>query len=87
MPVTPEEAAKKLQSILTVEPVAESRLVKVHVDHPDPHKAQLFADAIALAYQKQNLNVMHARTIEAVDWLSERLDNANEKLKSEWKKS
>ena len=81
MPATPDEAAEKLQSMLTVEPVKDSRLVKINVDSPDPHKAQLFADAIALAYQKLNLNIMHNRTAEAVDWLSERLDNANEQLK------
>ncbi|MBN2341434.1 MAG: polysaccharide biosynthesis tyrosine autokinase [Deltaproteobacteria bacterium] len=82
MPATPDEAAQKLQSLLTVEPVKDSRLVLVHVDHPVPEKAQLFADAIARAYQQLNLKAMHSRTIEAVDWLSERLDSANERLKS-----
>jgi polysaccharide biosynthesis transport protein len=81
MPATRDEAAEVLQSILSVEPVKDSRLVLVHVEHPDPRKAQLFADAIAAAYQRLNLQAMHSRTIEAVDWLSERLDKANEKLK------
>lgn len=86
MPVSPEEAAKKLQLMLTVEPVKDSRLVMVHIDQSDPHKAQLLADAIAMAYQRLNLEIMHSRTIEAVDWLSERLDKANENLKESERK-
>lgn len=81
MPASKDDAAQKLQTMLTVEPVKDSRLVLLHVDHPIPEKAQLFADAIAIAYQQLNLEAMHHRTIEAVDWLSERLDGANEKLK------
>ncbi len=81
MPVSKEDAADQLKALLTVEPVKDSRLVYIHIDHRDPKKAQLYADAIATSYVRLNLENMHARTLEAVDWLGERLDGANSKLK------
>lgn len=79
-PVTVEEAAQTLQGIITVEPVKDSRLVKVHVDHPIPERAQLYANAIATSYRDKNLEAMLQSTVDAVDWLSKQLDDAHQKL-------
>lgn len=79
-PVSIEKAAEALQGITTVEPVKDSRLVLIHVDSPDPHRAQLFANAIAKAYKDKNLESMLQSTVDAVDWLSKQLDEAQKNL-------
>jgi len=82
MPASKEAAAIILQQKLTVSPVEDSRLVHINIDDEDPQKAKLYADAIAKAYVNLNLENMHHRTIEAVDWLNERLDSAKKDLKT-----
>jgi polysaccharide biosynthesis transport protein len=79
-PLSVEAAAQRLQSITTVEPVKDSRLVLIHIDSPNPHSAQLYANAVANAYLDQNLESMLSSTIDAVDWLSKQLDDAQEEL-------
>ncbi len=77
-----EDATIVLQGKLTVEPVKDSRLVKIHLDGPDPHRAQLYSNAIAKAYVDKNLEGMLQSTVDAVDWLSKQLDDAHNKLTS-----
>jgi succinoglycan biosynthesis transport protein ExoP len=79
-PVSVEEAAETLQEMLTVEPVKDSRIVSIHVDNPSPKRAQLYANAIAKAYLDKNLETMLQSTVDAVDWLSKQLDDAQHKL-------
>lgn len=79
-PVSVETAAEKLQSMLTVQPVKDSRLVRIHIEGPDPERAELYANAIAQAYVDQNLETMLQSTVDAVDWLSTQLDEAQKKL-------
>ncbi len=79
-PITVEEAAEILKEMLTVEPVRDSRLVLIHIDNPDPKRAQTLSNAIAKAYVDKNLEAMLQSTVDAVDWLSEQLDDAHQKL-------
>lgn len=79
-PVSVEKAAEVLQAMLTVEPVKDSRLVKIHIDSPDRERARLYADAVAQAYVDKNLESMLQSTVDAVDWLSKQLDDAQIKL-------
>ncbi|MDD5306522.1 MAG: polysaccharide biosynthesis tyrosine autokinase [Deltaproteobacteria bacterium] len=79
-PVTIDKAASIMQDLLTVEPVKDSRLARIHVDHPDPARAQLYANAVAKAYLDKNLEAMLQGTVDAVDWLSKQLDDAKTKL-------
>jgi succinoglycan biosynthesis transport protein ExoP len=79
-PVSIDKAAEILQGITTVEPVKDSRLVLIHVDNPDPHRAQLYVNAIANAYKDKNLETMLQSTVDAVDWLSKQLDDAQQEL-------
>jgi len=75
-----EDAAEILQSLISVEPVKDSRLTKIHIEHPDPQRAQLYANALADAYVEKNLESMLQSTVDAVDWLSNQLDDAKGKL-------
>ena len=75
-----DEAAEVLQEMITVEPVKDSRLTMVHVDHQDPQRAMFLANALAKSYEKKNLDTMLQSTIDAVDWLSNQLDDAQGKL-------
>ncbi len=79
-PTTPEKAAQALQGLVTVEPVKDSRLVKIHVDNRDPARAQLYANALAKAYLDKNLANTLQSTVDAGDWLSTQLDDARTKL-------
>ena len=79
-PVTVDKAAEMLHGMLTVEPVKDSRLVKIHIDSSDKMRAKLLADAIAKAYVDKNLESMLQSTVDAVDWLSKQLDDAQTKL-------
>lgn len=79
-PVPLDKAAGVLQGMLTVEPVKDSRLVKIHIDSKDRERAKLFADAVAKAYVDKNLEAMLQSTVDAVDWLSKQLDQAQNKL-------
>ena len=75
-----EDAAAILQAMITVEPVKDSRLTKVHVEHPDPKLARLYANAVVDAYVDKNLETMLQSTVDAVDWLSKQLDDAKNDL-------
>ena len=79
-PVSEDVAAQVLQADLTVEPVKDSRLVKIHVDHPSPERAMLLSNAVANAYVDKNLESILQSTVDAVDWLSDQLDDARQKL-------
>jgi capsular exopolysaccharide synthesis family protein len=79
-PATHEEATLLLQGMMTVEPVKDSRLVEIHIDGPDPARAQLLANAVAKSYVDRNLEAMLKSTVEAVDWLSGQLDDASSRL-------
>ncbi|MFO8073395.1 MAG: polysaccharide biosynthesis tyrosine autokinase [Polyangia bacterium] len=81
-PVSVNEATSVLQGMTTVEPVKDSRLVEIHVDSPSPERAQLYSNALAQAYLDRNLETMLKSTVDAVDWLSDQLDDVREKLVS-----
>lgn len=90
---TVDEASSVLQGMLTVEPVKDSRIVRIHIDSDDPKLAQSLANALARAYRDRNLESMLQSTIDAVDWLSKQLDQARDELSTsesavyEYKKS
>lgn len=79
-PADIDAAAGMLQGKLTVEPVKDSHLVLLHMDDPDPKRAQLYANALAKAYSDSNLESTLQSTVDAVDWLAKQLDDAQKKL-------
>ncbi|MCP4605586.1 MAG: polysaccharide biosynthesis tyrosine autokinase [Proteobacteria bacterium] len=79
-PASMGKTIESFKEILTVEPVRDSELVKVHVDHADPFKAQLYANTVAKKYLDRNLESILQSTVDAVDWLSDQLDGAQKRL-------
>ncbi|MBW2508438.1 MAG: polysaccharide biosynthesis tyrosine autokinase [Deltaproteobacteria bacterium] len=68
-----EATALALQSRLTVEPVGETRIVRVHVRDVKPERAKLIADALAQAYVDKTVEDRLASTDRARDWLENQL--------------
>ena len=69
-----EPVAISLRSRITVEPVPETRLVRVHVRDVKPERARLIADAIADVYIEKTMEDRLASTVNAIDWLGTQLD-------------
>jgi len=78
--VSVKDAAKRLQAMVLVEPVKDSRLVQISIEHPNPSKAQLLANEIAEEYIDYNLEVVLESTINAVNWLSNQMDTLQDEL-------
>lgn len=64
-----EAAAIALQSRLTVEPVPETRVVRIHARDVKPERARLIADAVAQAYVDKTIDDRLSSTDRARDWL------------------
>lgn len=64
-----EATALALQSRLTVEPVPETRVVRIHARDVKPERARLIADAVAQAYVNKTIDDRLASTDRARDWL------------------
>lgn len=79
-PVTVDEASRKLQAMIIVEPVKDSRLVNLSVEHPDPRTAQKIANAVADAYIQHNLEHVQSSTVDAARWLNKQLDKQSDDL-------
>jgi succinoglycan biosynthesis transport protein ExoP len=78
--VSVKEGAKRLQAMVLVEPVKDSRLVQISIEHPNPSKAQLLANEIAEEYIDYNLEVVLESTINAVNWLSNQMETLQGEL-------
>jgi capsular exopolysaccharide synthesis family protein len=69
-----------LQRNLKVEPVKDSRVVRVRYENPDPDLAALVANTFAEAYIAENLAVKVSTTRSASDWLEQQLADLEAKL-------
>ena len=78
---TLKSATDRFQAMVIVEPVKDSRLVLVSIEHPNPAKAQMLANEVAEEYKDYNLEVVLESTINAVNWLSNQLQSLKEELK------
>jgi capsular exopolysaccharide synthesis family protein len=79
-PVSVDEAAKQLQEMVIVEPVKDSRLVNVSIEHPDAKMARKLVNAVADAYKQHNLEHVQSSTIDASKWLNKQLDTKTQEL-------
>ncbi|KPK14748.1 MAG: hypothetical protein AMJ62_12130 [Myxococcales bacterium SG8_38] len=68
-----EAAAIALQSGLTVEPVPDTRIVRIHARDVNPERAKLIADAVAQAYVDKTIEDRLESTDRARDWLEHQL--------------
>jgi capsular exopolysaccharide synthesis family protein len=69
-----------VQRGLKVEPVKDSRIVRIRFEHPDPETAALLANAVAEAYIAENLAVKTSTTQNASEWLEQQLTDLEVKL-------
>ena len=67
------DSATLFMSYVGVEPIAESRLVRVTVTHRDPREAALWANTLADVYIDQSLATRVESARHAMEWLQERL--------------
>jgi polysaccharide biosynthesis transport protein len=65
---------------LTVQPVKDSRVVRLRFENPDPALAALIANTWAEAYIAENLSVKSVTTQNASDWLEQQLADLERKL-------
>ena len=78
--VEPVVAAGRLQSMLVVEAVKDTRLVNLVVRDVAPARARLLADAIADCYIEKTLEDRMGATVSALEWLSTQLDALQQQL-------
>ena len=71
-----------LLQMLRVEALLETRLVRIKVRHQNPAMAARLADAVATAYQEQNMEHRVEALDEALTWLDTQTRNYEEKVKS-----
>jgi len=75
-----EAATLALQSRLTVEPVQETRIVRIHARDVNPERARLIADAVADAYVEKTIEDRLESTDRAKEWLENQLVTLREEL-------
>jgi capsular exopolysaccharide synthesis family protein len=68
-----EKLIEQFQEGLTVEPIRNSRLVKIYYDSPDPKLSAQVAKALAQAFINANLERRYDATAYARDFLKDRL--------------
>ncbi len=68
------------QSVLHIEPVKESRVVALRVEHKDANVAAALANAFADAYMAETLSVKQSTTNTASEWLENQLVDLEGKL-------
>ena len=69
-----------VQRGLKVEPVKDSRIVRIRFEHPDPETAAILANSVAEAYIAENLAVKTSTTQNASEWLEQQLADLEVKL-------
>lgn len=79
-PVPREVAAQKLQGMLAVNPVKETRLVRLHVRDTDPERAATLANTVADAYIEKTMEDKLGSVASAADWLTKQLESTRDSL-------
>jgi capsular exopolysaccharide synthesis family protein len=74
------DPVKILQKYLRIEPVKDSRVVRIRYEDPDPQLAATIANAFADAYIAESLAVKSSTTQSASDWLEQQLEDLDKKL-------
>jgi succinoglycan biosynthesis transport protein ExoP len=77
---TGKDPVKILQRNLKIEPVKDSRIVRIRYEDSDPQRAANIANAFADAYIAENLAVRSSATQNASEWLEEQLVDLEKKL-------
>ena len=81
--VSLEDAAEALRARMKVEPVQDSRLVRVKFTDADPARAQRLLSAAVDTYVEQNLDTSMEATNQTVEWLDVQLKRLRQDLESQ----
>jgi succinoglycan biosynthesis transport protein ExoP len=82
----PSENAKETRLIslflnkLKIEPIRNSRLVKIHFDSNDPQLSAQVSNTLAATYIQQNLEARFVSTEQAKEWLTRQLEDLKAKV-------
>jgi capsular exopolysaccharide synthesis family protein len=68
-----EKPIDAFRGLLSIQPVVETHLVNITVEYPDPDKAALFADTLAVAYMELNMDRALKSNQRAIKWLQEQV--------------
>ncbi|HYD53949.1 MAG TPA: polysaccharide biosynthesis tyrosine autokinase [Gemmatimonadaceae bacterium] len=79
------DPVRLLQARLRVEPVKDSRVVRIRYEDPDPKLAAAIANAFADAYIAESLAVKSSTTQNASEWLEQQLEDLEKKLEESGK--
>ena len=74
------DPAGVLGFMVEVEPIRNTRLLKIHVSHSDPEKTVLYADAMARVFLQYDLERKLSMNEEVIHWLSDQLEDHKRKL-------
>ncbi len=74
-PVSVAAAAGRLQSKISVDPIKETRLIRLAVRDHDPERAATLANAIVAAYIEKSLEDRLGTTTAAADWLAQQVES------------
>lgn len=79
-PVAKEVAAQRLQSKLSLDPIKDTRLVRLEVRDNDPERAAALANMISDAYIEKTMEDRLGSTAAAAEWLAQQLDSTRREL-------
>lgn len=80
--MTAGDPAGRLQGMISVEPVKDSRIARLSADDTNPERAMRIANALAEEYMAQNLDRKLEVTRSASAWLSDQVSALKGKLES-----
>lgn len=71
-----------LSGLVTIEPVRKTQIVKIHAQSENPKLAAQIANAIGSAYIESYMEAKLSLTLNATDWMQNRMSDLSEKLKA-----
>lgn len=80
VPVPKEAAAQRLQSMVALDPIKDTRLVRLKVRDDDPERAATLANVIADTYIEKTMEDRLGSTASAAEWLAQQLESIREQL-------
>jgi capsular exopolysaccharide synthesis family protein len=75
-----QQTAERLQSLITVNPERDTRLVHVLIKDRDPKRAKLLANTLVDAYIERTMEDRLSTTTGALEWLGKQLDGLKNEL-------
>lgn len=72
---------KKFHAGITISPVRNTQLVNISYESSDPELSALAANRLAEEYIQSHIEAQLSVTVQAANWLTERLDGLQEKLR------